>query len=441
MQTVVVIGSGAREHALAHKLAFGDLESSKAIRQVFVVGGNAGIAREFECIRIDKPGIHELTHACIKLAPTLVVIGPENYLEDGVSDCLRSHGIAVFGPSKQASLLESSKYFAKTILKKSGVPHASFERFGDHQSALRHIDDYPHEKIVIKVDGLCAGKGVRVCLSKDEAKSALHELYQENGFGRLRIQDTTIIIEDYLLGREVSVFGAAHGNDVVLFCPMQDYKRLRDRDQGPNTGGMGAVGPLGDNLTQRASFLEQIKERIFLPTLHAMNSLNMPFSGLLYAGLMLTEQGPTILEFNVRFGDPETQALLHGTKADIYPLLHSIAHGHHIDVDYWQQQLLTMRPTVSIVAASDGYPDKSSLPQPIKLPHYGHKNTKIYWAKTGFDQSLGLVSDNGRVLSATASAHTIEEARSIGYKLVSEISFSGMQYRLDIGTNITPLKL
>lgn len=441
MQTVVVIGSGAREHALAHKLAFGTQESNTAIRRVFVIGGNAGIAREFECIRPHNPGIHELAQACVKLSPTLVVIGPENYLDDGLSDCLRSYGVAVFGPTKQASLLESSKYFAKTVLKQSAVPHASFERFCDHQSALRHIDAYPHERIVIKVDGLCAGKGVRVCSSKHEAKAALHELYQENGFGRLGIQDATIIIEDYLPGREVSVFGAAHGTDVVLFCPMQDYKRLRDGDQGPNTGGMGAVGPLGDHLAQRASFLEQIKERIFLPTLHAMKSLDMPFSGLLYAGLMLTEQGPTILEFNVRFGDPETQALLHGTKADIYPLLHSIAHGHHIDVDYWQQQFLAMKPTVSIVAASGGYPDKGSLPQPIKLPLPVPQDTKIYWAKTAFDPSLGLVSDNGRVLSATASAHTIEEARSIGYKLLSDISFSGMQYRLDIGTNITPLKL
>jgi phosphoribosylamine---glycine ligase len=441
MERVLVVGHGAREHALAHKLAFGQIKNTKSMRDVIVLGGNPGIARDFECVTPRRPGIPGMVEAALKISPDLVVIGPENYLADGLQDALHAQGIKAFGPNKNASQLESSKSFTKQVCTIANVQNASFAQFADFETSAAYIKSHPHEKLVIKVDGLCAGKGVFVCSDKEEGLRTLHHLYRESGLLSLGINDPTIIIEEYLSGFEVSVFGAAHGSDVALFCPMQDYKRLKDFDQGPNTGGMGSVGPLGNNHNHRQHFLDRIKETIFLPILTAMKSIDMPFSGLLYAGLMLTPQGIKLLEFNVRFGDPETQALLTGSKADIYPLLHGIAVGQKLDVDYWQQELLDMEPTISIVIASSGYPLGHYPQQPITLPKTLPDQAKIFFAKTAVDDSLNLLSDNGRVLNLVASGPTIEEARSLGYKLVSDINFRGMHYRFDIGTEITELGL
>ncbi len=431
-EKILVIGHGAREHALAQKISLDH-------RHVNLLFGNAGIARDFECIQPHDVSVDSIVDAAKKLAPDLIIIGPENFLSEGLADALRSKNLTVFGPNREAAKLEACKNFTKQICKIANVATANSTTVFDFYSALLCIENYPSESMVIKVNGLCAGKGVRVCHSKAEAKEVIHQLFFAHGFSHLGVQDQTLVIEDFLSGSEISVFGVVNHTDVVLFCPMQDHKQLLDFDQGPNTGGMGAVGPIG-NLAERTRFLESIKEKIFLPALKALHDMGIKFSGLLYAGLMLGSDGPKLLEFNVRFGDPETQALLFGTRADIYPLVMAMAHNrsHEIDIDFWQQELLQMEPSISIVLASGGYPFNKSQPEPISLPAKLPKNTQLYFAATGHDGN-NLTALSGRVLNVVARANTVEEARAIGYGLLSQISFKGMQYRSDIGARLTKL--
>lgn len=438
-ERVLIVGSGAREHALAHKLSCGEGNQTDRTRQIFVLGGNAGLGRDFECVEPKRAGIMGMVEAAQRIAPSLVVIGPESHLAAGLVDAFYSHGIRAFGPSMKAAQLEASKAFSKKVCNKAQVPTARHEHFKDLRSARLFVSRNPHDEMVIKVDGLCAGKGVTVCHSKEEAISTLTGLFDRDGFARLGVKDQAIIIEEYLCGSEVSVFGVADGADVALFCPMQDYKRLLDLDQGPNTGGMGAVGPLGEDRAHRASFLQKVKEQFFLPVLKEMAREGIRFSGLLYAGLMLTEKGPHLLEFNVRFGDPETQALMLGTRADIYPLLYGIAYAEPLDMAFWQDELLDMEPAISIVLAGAGYPFEGVSREPISLPKQAFDGTKLFFAATAIDEAQNLLAGTGRVVNVVARGSTIEEARALGYGLVREIKFLGMQYRSDIGTNVTNL--
>ncbi len=439
-ERVVVIGKGAREHALAHKLAFGLPQAPNMIRDVFVLGGNAGMAREFECWAPRTPELDELVERCKKIRPDLVVIGPENYLAQGLKDRLEAAGLAAFGPTQKAAQLEASKYFAKQICLDAQVTTAAAERCDNLSHAEQTVLQKPDGPIVVKVDGLCAGKGVSVCHNKAEALGVVRDLFSDNGFGRLGVSDHTVVIEDFLKGHEVSVFGLAQGTAVQLFCPMQDYKRLCDNDKGPNTGGMGAVGPLGKNAEEGARFLDRIKEEIFLPTLSAMAKRGEPFYGLLYAGLMLVDTKPFLLEFNVRFGDPETQALLFGTNADIYPLLLACALKAPVDGDYWQSQLLTMTPTISIVMASADYPlSNTKRKTPITLPHTMPHDAKVFFASCDVDDGGQLLASSGRVLNVVARGSAVAAAQALGYEIVRQIEFAGMHYRQDIGTHLTEL--
>ncbi|HXW53971.1 MAG TPA: phosphoribosylamine--glycine ligase [Myxococcota bacterium] len=433
---ILIVGHGAREHVLAHKLSMNQTASS---REVLVLFGNAGIARDFECLTPKDESLLGIVETVTKIAPDLIVIGPENYLAEGLVNALKGRGLNTFGPTKDAALLESSKVFTKALCRRAGIDTANARDFSDVAAALSYVNGHPLETLVLKADGLCAGKGVVVCQSKQEARDQLRDWYLAGGLERLGLKHHDIIIEDFLDGSEVSVFGAVSGSEVALFCPMQDYKRLLDFDQGPNTGGMGAVGPLGNSLDDRRYFLEIIKESVFLKALHALKSMDIRFSGLLYAGLMLTKEGPKLLEFNVRFGDPETQALLHGTKADIYPLLSGIARDEQLDTEFWQKELLQMDETVTIVLASEGYPFSRSESQVMTLPKCLPNTAKLYFASTAKNGSDEIRAGSGRVVSVTASASTIEDARSLGYGLLSEIEFAGMRYRKDIGTNMTKL--
>ena len=431
----MVVGQGAREHALAHKLSQADG------REVVILFGNAGIAQDFECVVPKDQSIESIIEAAKMISPDLIVIGPENYLAAGLVDALTDRGFYTFGPEQSGARLEASKAFTKDICEIAGIPTARSQTFFDFHSAIMHVKNYHAESLVIKADGLCGGKGVVVCHSKQEALDTLHEWYCEGGFERLGLKCHEIVIEEFLNGSEVSVFAAAYGDEAVLFSPMQDYKRLLDYDQGPNTGGMGAVGPLGRDRFERQVFLESIKEKVFLPALSTLRQKNINFYGLLYAGLMITVDGPKLLEFNVRFGDPETQALLHGTNADIYPLLSSIARRHKLDAEHWQKMLLAMEPTITIVLASRGYPFHQCDSQAISFPKAMPTHSKLYFASTVANGALAIKSGNGRVVSVTTSAPTIEAARTQGYGLLSQIDFAGMQYRSDIGTNLTNLHI
>lgn len=436
-ERVAVIGHGGREHALAHKLSYGSSESR--IRDVVVIGGNGGLLKDFECIKPNNDSHENIIRICKRLAPDLVVIGPEGYLAEGLVDQLRDAGITTFGPTKAAARLEASKYFAKQICDDAKILTARFKHFYDLSTAEHFVETYPREHLVVKVDSLCAGKGVTVCTSKQEALRVLQKLYLEDGFRRLGTKDCSVVIEEFLPGAEVSVFGVAHNTEVELFCPLQDYKRLNDADLGPNTGGMGACGPLGIDIDERQQFLERVREQIFLPVLTAMHKRGQPFSGLLYAGLMLVEKQSYLLEFNVRFGDPETQALMFGTRADIYPLLKTCAEGAPFDHAYWHRELLAMQPTVAIVMTSAGYPEKATPEATITLPSEPTADTHIFFAATKTCSSGALAAMNGRILSVVARAPAVASARALGYGLVRKIEFAGAHYRHDIGTHITKL--
>lgn len=436
---VLVIGNGAREHALAYKLLKSSRLSAPSNRQVFVLGGNAGIRQDFECIEPEDQSVRSIVKEAKRIKPHLTVIGPESYLASGLVDALDQENIKSFGPSQAASKLEGEKSFMKEICLDANVRTAPFNTFSDFKEALAFVEGQKEKPLVIKVDGLCNGKGVSIVKDLLEAKRTLSGLFLEDGFKSLGVKENKIIIEEYLVGGEVSVFGLTDGSDVALFCPMQDHKRLLDADKGPNTGGMGAVGPLGRDRDGRARFLDSVKDKFFLPTLKGMRDRGHPFRGLLYAGLMLTEKGPFLLEYNVRFGDPETQALLFGTECDIYPLLLGIAHGHGIDLARAQAELLEMEPTISIVLASSGYPFGSSERMPITMPKNTTKNTATFFASTTWVEGAGLHAGHGRVASLVASGQTVDEARALGYGLLSGFHFSGMQYRKDIGASLTTL--
>lgn len=439
-ERIVVVGKGAREHALAHRLERNDNNERERARQVIVLGGNAGIARDFECIAVDECNLSMALKHIQRVNPDLVVVGPESWLDHGLVDILQEHNIPVFGPTKNAALLESSKSFMKDQCLKSRVRTAQFQRFNELNKSIAWVNSLDEGPLVIKLDGLCGGKGVEIAHSKAHALSHLHWLFKEGGLELLQVPRPDFIIEEYLVGREVSVFGISDGSGVALFAPLQDYKRLKDNDQGPNTGGMGAVAFLGVDREERSRFLDIVKDEVFLPILRQMSLEGNPFKGLLYAGLMLVEDRINVLEFNVRFGDPETQALMMALNTDIYPLLHLGAHNGAINCEAWQHKLLDAEHAITVVLASKGYPLKASEPAHIKLPKPMPENTKIFFASTSHDDG-NLRAENGRVMSVTSKAPTLELARAQVYQAVTEIEFSGMQNRLDIGTNLSQLFL
>ncbi|MCA9508570.1 MAG: phosphoribosylamine--glycine ligase, partial [Myxococcales bacterium] len=402
-------------------------------------GGNAGIAREFECINLKSNKIVDCVQTIKRLQPKLVVVGPEWWLEQGIKNALSSENIAAFGPTKNAALLESSKNFMKQQCAIAGVKTAQYKLFDDPQKATGWIHSLEESPLVIKLDGLCSGKGVYVAPSKSHALEHIDYLFNEDGLKNLGVTRPTFIVEKFIKGHEVSVFGLCDGNNAVLFSPLQDYKRLLDNDKGPNTGGMGAIAFLGENQPERVQFLERVKNEIFLPILRLMASQGTPFQGLLYAGLMLEKDDINLLEFNVRFGDPETQALMFALKHDIYPLLHQIAHNEAIDHKTWQNKLIDCEQAVCVVLASESYPAKTQEHCLLSLPQNLPDDTHIFFASTSFNQEGCLQAQNGRVMSVTSKAHSIEEARAKAYQAISKIQFMGMQYRTDIGTNMSQL--
>ena len=335
---ILVVGQGAREHALAYRLEKNDDGQKDPDRQVMVLGGNAGIARNFECFAAAS-SLGGVVEQIKQIKPDLVVVGPESWLDQGLVDALTEQGIAAFGPSQRAAQLESSKIFMKDLCESASVRTAAYKRFNDKFAAISWLKTRPEAQFVIKADGLCAGKGVHVAHDKEDALSHLNYLFDEGGWLSLGAKKKDFLIEEFLNGQEVSVFGAANGDDVALFGPLQDYKRLKDGDLGPNTGGMGAVAFLGRDDEERAKFLEVVKTEVFLPVLRQMASKQKPFKGLLYAGLMLVDGRINVLEFNVRFGDPETQALMMALNTDIYPLLSQIAHNDSCNLTLWQKKV------------------------------------------------------------------------------------------------------
>lgn len=419
---ILIVGSGGREHALAWKI----LQSPKA-RQVFIAPGNQGITHKLPnltAVDIKATDIEALLAFALKEKIDLTVVGPENSLEKGIQDQFSARGLKVFGPSKAASQLESSKTFAKKVMIEASVPTAEYQSFTSFQSAIQFIEQTRWTQMVVKADGLAAGKGVVVCTDKAEAFAAVKSFMVDDILG---FKVTNLLIEEFLVGPEVSVFALSDGNNVAFLGTAGDHKRLRDGDVGPNTGGMGVISP---SPYFASTDQELVMNQIFIPVVHEMKKRGTPFSGVLFAGLMKTSNGYKTLEFNVRFGDPETQALMMLIDEDIVPLFLACAEGalHNTSV------ALKSEKAIHVVLAAFGYPGTEGIPvragDEISL-HHTIQGQMFFAGVAKLDGHF--VTAGGRVLGITSIGETYSEARTKAYNSIATVKFAGSQYRTDIG--------
>jgi phosphoribosylamine--glycine ligase len=434
-RTVLVVGAGGREHAIVRQLA-----QSPQAPQIYTGPGNPGTAQYGTNVDLDPLDSDQVVAFCRENEVDLVIIGPEDPLINGLADQLHKAGIDAFGPGAMGARLEGDKEFAKEVLASAGVPTPHFHAFSSSNEALRHLDkiDLP---VVIKACGAAQGKGVAVCAHRTEAEDFIAECLDDQRFGGAGLR---ILIEDCLFGPELSVLIVTDGQDYCLLAPSRDHKRIGENDTGPNTGGMGAFAPvpLPDDL------YAEIDARVVLPTLAELRRRDIPFRGVLYAGLMLTENGPQVLEFNCRFGDPETQVVLPLLKGDLLELCTSTAKGRlgqylqgfsegADDMPAnWEGAGVTRwdRQCVVVVGSADGYPGQYIKGKAIELPADGQDDCWIIHAGTK-KSDKGLVTDGGRVLGAVGYGSDLNTARAAAYGLLEKTHFEGLTYRRDIGTS------
>ena len=421
---ILIIGNGGREHALAWKIK----QSPRATR-IFVAPGNAGTALEAENVPIAAEDVPGLVKFAKQEKIDLTVVGPEAPLALGVVDAFMAENLRIFGPTQAAAQLESSKVFCKSLLRQADVPTADFQVFRDPDDAMRFVKGrFPGERdrcpVVVKADGLAAGKGVVVCKRRDDALEAIDRISRRREFGKAGNQ---IIIEERLEGQEASVLAITDGQTIIPLPPAQDHKPAFDGDTGPNTGGMGAYcpTPVVDD-----AMMAWIEEHVLVPTVHAMKRNRKPFRGVLYAGLMLTATGPKVLEFNVRFGDPECQPLLMRLKTDIVDILEATVDKRlgELEPPEWDP-----RPSICVVMASQGYPGTYEKGRPITGIDAADAldDVKVFHAGTRMDGN-NIVNDGGRVLGVTALGNTISAAKLQAYTAVQKIRWSGGWCRKDI---------
>jgi phosphoribosylamine---glycine ligase len=417
---VLVLGGGGREHALCWKIA-----QSPDCEQLYCAPGNAGTLELASTLSVDVGDSDAVRRACSEFGIDLVVVGPEAPLVAGLADDLRAAGIAVFGPSAGASQLEGSKAFANAFMARHGVPTAASHDFTDGAELRRHLETCPIPT-VIKADGLAGGKGVVVATSREQALEAAAWMTDERRFGDAA---DLVVVEEFLPGEEASLFALVDGEDVVLFQPCQDHKRRFDGDEGPNTGGMGAYTPVP---AMDAALLAQVKAEIIEPMARGLVAEGLVYRGLLYAGLMLTPDGPKVVEFNVRFGDPECQPLMMALDCDLLPLLAATARG----------ELANQRPptffdgaTLCVVVVADGYPGSYPKGMRIRGLEAAHLIDDVVVFHAGTRREDGhVVTSGGRVLGVTARGDTVAEAQARAYSALNEIDFDGAAFRRDIAS-------
>jgi len=416
---ILVVGSGGREHALVWKL-----KQSPKVEEVFCAPGNAGTAKDGDNRNISSDDIPRLVQFARDNRIDLTVVGPEAPLVAGIVDEFRRQGLTIFGPNAAAARLEGSKVFTKKMLRRASIPTADFAVFNRWQEADRYIEESDEQPLVVKADGLAAGKGVFVCANKAQARAAVKSILQEKTFGDAGLQ---VVIEECLVGEEASVLALVDGDTIVPLEVAQDHKRAYDNDKGPNAGGMGAYCPAP---LVTSEIMDEIVRRILVPTVHAMKVDGCPFSGILYAGIMLTAGGPKVLEYNVRFGDPEAQPVLMRLKTDLAELLMMAATGRLSELEglEWDP-----RPAVCVVMASEGYPGDyakghaiSGIEDADALP-----DVKVFHAGTAL-KNFEVVNTGGRVFGVTAMGSTVAEAKARAYEAVDKISWKGGWCRRDI---------
>ncbi|MDA7947326.1 MAG: phosphoribosylamine--glycine ligase [Hyphomicrobiaceae bacterium] len=414
---VLLIGSGGREHSLAWAIA-----ASPLLSRLYCAPGNGGISRDAECVALDVDDHAAVASFCKEHAIDFVMVGPEAPLVAGLSDHLREHGIKIFGPTQAAAQLEGSKAFTKELCDRKSIPTAAYGHFTDAESAKAYVRDHG-APIVIKADGLAAGKGVTVAATLDEALEAVEDCFS----GKFGSAGAEVVIEEYLVGEEASFFALCDGKNILPLATAQDHKRINDGDEGPNTGGMGAYSPapvMTDALCTRTM------EEIIKPTVEGMAEAGLPFQGVLYAGLMITDQGPKLIEYNVRFGDPECQVLLMRLKSDLLSALLATADGVLDTFDLrWRDDV-----ALSVVMATKGYPgayEKGSVIRGLDEAS-SDENVEIFHAATSLKDG-DVIATGGRVLNVTALGRTVREAHERAYAAISKIDWPEGYYRSDIG--------
>jgi phosphoribosylamine--glycine ligase len=413
---IMIIGGGAREHALAWKIA-----QSPKVKKLYVAPGNAGTASIAHNLSISPIDIEALAKAARDIGIDLTIVGPEAPLASGIVDYFERLHLPIFGPTKAAAQLESSKVFAKNLMQKYGIPCPNSITFSSYPEAKRYLESRPIP-VVVKADGLAAGKGVTVATSTEEALKALSDITDVKIFGSA---GDSVVIEEYLTGKEVSLLAFTDGKTIIPMIPACDYKRVFDNDQGPNTGGMGSYSPPG---FFDAKMTRQVMKNILQPAVEAMAQEGMPYKGVLYAGLMIAADGPKVLEFNARFGDPETQAILPRLQTDLVDILLAIVDNRLNKVAVkWNNDAC-----VGVVMASSGYPGNYKTGLPITGLDKVDERILVFHAGTKLSDDSQVYTDGGRVLTITATGKNMAEARAKVYQNLPRIHFDGCHYRKDI---------
>ena len=411
---ILVIGGGGREHALVWKL-----KNGYSSREIFCAPGNPGIAEIAVCVPLQVKQIKELADFAEANKIDLSVVGPEDPLTDGIVDLFEKRNLPVFGPNRQSARLEGSKAYAKKVMERFNVPTAAYKELDDFEEALDYVKQQG-VPIVIKADGLAAGKGVTVAETLAEAETALRSIMVQKVFGE---SGTKVVIEECLRGEEMTVLAFVDGKTVLPMLPSQDHKPVFDGDRGPNTGGMGAYSPV----PQLEKWLPEINERVLRPVAEGLAEEGTPFSGILYAGLMITKDGPKVIEFNVRFGDPEAQVILPRLENDLAEIFLAVSEKrlHEVKLS-WKTGA-----SVCVIAAAPGYPGPPTKGLPITLPEVHPAGTQIFHAGTAI-QNEQLVTNGGRVFGISAQGADIAEAREQAYSLLEKVQFQGKHFRQDI---------
>ena len=411
---IMVVGGGGREHAIIKKI-----KENKDVEKIYALPGNGGMAKDAELVNIGATDIEKAVLFAVENKIDYAVVAPDDPLVLGMVDALEEKGIPCFGPRKNAAIIEGSKVFSKDLMKKYNIPTAQYEVFTDADEALKYVESCPIPTVV-KADGLALGKGVIIAMTREEAKNAVVLIMKDKQFGK---SGDSIVIEEFLTGPEVSVLSFTDGKTVVPMISSMDHKRAGDNDTGLNTGGMGTVAP---NPYYTKDIADECMEKIFLPTIEAMNKEGRTFKGCLYFGLMLTEKGPKVIEYNCRFGDPETQVVLPLLESDLLTVMRAVTDETLADCEV----KFSDKSACCVIMASEGYPVKYEKGYEITIPEEVEDNVYVAGAKL---ENGKLLTNGGRVLGVTKIADTLEQAIALSYNAVEKVCFGNAYYRHDIG--------
>lgn len=418
---IMVVGGGGREHAIIKKI-----KENKDVEKIYALPGNGGMAKDAELVNIGATDIEKAVEFAVENKIDYAVVAPDDPLVLGMVDALEEKGIPCFGPRKNAAIIEGSKVFSKDLMKKYNIPTAQYEVFTDADEALKYVESCPIPTVV-KADGLALGKGVIIAMTRDEAKNAVVSIMKDKQFGK---SGDSIVIEEFLTGPEVSVLSFTDGKTVVPMISSMDHKRAGDNDTGLNTGGMGTVAP---NPYYTKAIADECMEKIFLPTIEAMNKEGRTFKGCLYFGLMLTEKGPKVIEYNCRFGDPETQVVLPLLESDLLTVMRAVTDEALADCEV----KFSDKSACCVIMASEGYPVKYEKGYEITIPEEVEDNVYVAGAKL---ENGKLLTNGGRVLGVTKIADTLEQAIALSYNAVEKVCFGNAYYRHDIGQKVLKCK-